>query len=122
MPDDINPRTSLLARATKLVNGDRNDEYGSPAENLAHTADLWNAMFESEWDGSDVALHMILLKMSRLRHTPAHEDSWVDIAGWAAVGWECVVYEQEDDPPGEEIPLKNFPVEVGVVQKIAVDG
>ena len=115
MPSDINPRSALLRRATRIVNDDRNKSYGDPSENLATIADMWNTMFGGESTAHDVALAMIAVKLSRLVTTPNHEDSWTDIAGYAAIGWECVVDEETDeDPPGEE-------VDEGVI-KIAVDG
>jgi hypothetical protein len=39
-------------------------------------------------DVDEVILCMIAVKMSRLIKTPEHEDSWVDIAGYAALGGE----------------------------------
>jgi hypothetical protein len=30
----------------------------------------------------------ILVKVARLIESPAHKDSWLDIAGYAASGWE----------------------------------
>jgi len=36
-----------------------------------------------------VPVMMILLKISRLAHTPGNADHWVDIAGYCAIGAEC---------------------------------
>lgn len=38
---------------------------------------------------------MILLKVSRLTWTPDKEDTWADIAGYAACGWDCVAEDEE---------------------------
>lgn len=37
----------------------------------------------------DVAVMMMQLKMSRLSWSPNNRDHWVDIAGYAACGWDC---------------------------------
>ena len=36
-----------------------------------------------------IANMMILLKVARLKSSPSHKDSWVDVAGYAACGAEC---------------------------------
>lgn len=38
----------------------------------------------------DGAVINALLKISRIAVSPAHRDNWVDLAGYAAIGWECV--------------------------------
>ena len=44
---------------------------------------------------ADVAAMMIMLKISRARQTPTHKDSWVDMAGYAACGYEVAQKEEE---------------------------
>lgn len=87
-----NARSHVLWTAEKLVNGDRNNEYGSPTQDFDRTASLWTTYLDgrSKIDAHDVAVMMILLKVSRLTWSPVKEDSWIDIAGYAACGWECV--------------------------------
>ena len=36
---------------------------------------------------------IVVGKMARLRHDPAHTDSWVDVAGYAACGAEVATRE-----------------------------
>lgn len=85
-----NFRSELLQDASQLVNGARNDAYGSPSANQKAIADLWRAYLSGvdELRDSDVAVLNILQKIARLQQSPAHHDSWVDIAGYAAVGFE----------------------------------
>ena len=85
-----NARTRLLRDAEALVNGPRNDTYGPPREDFARTARMWSGYLGVPITAADVACLMILLKVSRLRATPDHQDSWVDAAGYAAAGWDCV--------------------------------
>lgn len=88
---DHNRLTELLATADRLVNGDRNNTYGPPSQDFTRTAQLWTTYLDgrSTLEAHDVAVMMILLKVSRLACTPDHEDSWIDIAGYAACGWDC---------------------------------
>jgi hypothetical protein len=85
-----NARTALLREAESLVNGPRNDTYGPPKDDFARTAKLWAGYLGVDIEAHDVAALMILLKISRLRISPDHRDSWTDAAGYAACGWDCV--------------------------------
>ena len=71
-----------LDRAREAVHGGRQENYGHPADNFEHIASLWRALFGWEVNAEDVALAMVLLKLSRLYRTPGHEDSSTDIAGY----------------------------------------
>lgn len=81
-------RTDTLTRAAHAVSGQRNTNYGTPEDNFARIAGLWSQHLGVSITSTDVALMMVLLKVARLRHDPGHEDSWVDIAGYAACGAE----------------------------------
>lgn len=99
-------RASVLAEATSLITGDRNNTYGPPTQDFRRTAGMASGFgfrFVSH-DGADpvplsahhVAIFLILLKMSRLAWTPQKRDSWVDTAGYAGCGAECAF---EDPAP-----------------------
>jgi hypothetical protein len=88
-------REQLLADASELVCGDRAKVYGPPAHNFARIAALHTAYLGLLPAGhvittQDVAIMQILTKIARLIHTPDHRDSWVDIAGYAAAGYDAV--------------------------------
>ena len=85
-------RTALLRDADELINGDRNNQYGPPTQDFARTAALWSIYLDGKrmLDAHDVAVMMILLKISRISWSAETRDSWVDIAGYAACGFECV--------------------------------
>lgn len=72
----------ILEEALRITTGARQIAYGSPDKNLAHTAKLWNALFGWEVSASQVAMAMILLKLSRETNQPKR-DNPVDIAGYA---------------------------------------
>lgn len=77
-----------MKTAESYVCGPREETYGSPTENFARIARLWSTYLNTDIAPTDVACMMMLLKMSRLRATPNHNDSWIDIAGYAACGSE----------------------------------
>jgi len=85
-------RGRLLEEAAKVTEGPRGKDYGTPAVNLGErTADLMDAYLrhrEGPLDGRDVCILQIMVKVARLIESPAHRDSWLDIAGYAGAGWE----------------------------------
>lgn len=94
------PRGKVLTTANSLVNGDRNKQYGPPTQDFQRTADALNAYGYRGPDGRlllahDTAIIQMALKISRLMWTPGKEDTWVDVAGYAACGYECAVNKDE---------------------------
>lgn len=81
-------RIDALNQASDLINDSRDRIYGHPAENFGRIAALWSAVLGVDISREQTALCMIALKMSRLVNCPDHVDSWVDIAGYAALGVE----------------------------------
>jgi hypothetical protein len=88
-------RKSLLDEVASLVLGDRNAAYGPPHQDFARTAAMLTEMWRHKLrdkeliHAHDVAELMIVLKLSRLQWSPGKRDSWVDIAGYAACGYEA---------------------------------
>src|SRR5699024_3678516 len=81
-------RKETLETAAALVHGDRQNDYGTPQENFARIAALWEPIFGRAVTPGEVALALAQLKIARLIHTPTHADSWVDAAGYIAIGAE----------------------------------
>ena len=104
-------RTDLLANAERLVNGDRDDQYGDPISDFRTTADMWSAYLERRLGAPvrllphDVAALMMCLKLSRISWLPEHEDNWADLAGYSACGWDCVLRE-DGTAPAASTPVK----------------
>jgi len=116
-------RSELLEEAANLVDGDRNVDYGDPIQDFSRTGSYWGihiaaifarrlhlmgftekddinyntimGMLETIIEPHDVAIMMMQLKQSRLAWSPEKVDHWIDAAGYAACGWDCV--EREDD-------------------------
>lgn len=81
-------RKETLENALKCVCGERQDQYGSPEDNFARIASLWTAYLGHEVSSVDVAMMMALLKIARVKTGTATDDSFVDLAGYAACGAE----------------------------------
>lgn len=81
-------RSDILRKAEQCVCGQREQDYGSPEDNFQVIADLWNAYKNVSFTPTDVAMMMALLKIARIKTGTATEDSFVDLAGYAACGGE----------------------------------
>lgn len=88
-------REECLDAASKAVLSDRNDQYGEPEDSFSAIAGMWSVYLGRPVRSCDVACMMALLKIVRAKQNPHHEDSWVDIAGYAACGAECTEKEHQ---------------------------
>lgn len=86
------PRQSVLNEAGELIHSDRNVAYGPPMKNFQRIADLWNTILGDQlkepittWQVADMS---IAIKLARNIEKPKR-DNYVDVAGYAACGWEC---------------------------------
>lgn len=87
-------RASVLDEAKTLVTGDRNNDYGPPHQDFSRTAGALTALGYRGPNGKDLEAHDVaimvgMVKISRLMWTPRKRDSWVDLAGYAACGYEA---------------------------------
>lgn len=98
-------RAAVLAEASRLVTGDRNNQYGPPGQDFTRSSDAASAMgyrwTELPVDAPpcktcgarrlmphDTALWIGMVKVSRLMWQPGNPDSWVDAAGYFGCGAE----------------------------------
>ena len=81
-------RSETLDRAKECVCGQRENEYGSPEDSFANIARLWSVYRDVKFTANDVAMMMALLKIARIKTGTATDDSYVDLAGYAACGAE----------------------------------
>ena len=81
-------REHILNTAIKMVCGHREQDYGSPENSFSLIADLWTAYLGEPISSVDVAMMMALLKIARIKGGTGTEDSFVDLAGYAACGGE----------------------------------
>lgn len=97
-------RKELLSKAIEITEGARQEHYGSPEDNFARIAEYWQTYLrQTQLDGykpiissHDVAIMMILMKVARLAADHLHDDSWLDIAGYAACGSQCAQLDADE--------------------------
>ena len=98
-------RSRLLELAAQAVDGPRNAQYGDPIQDFLRTAGFWQLYLAGiiEKRGSlellphDVAAMMSLLKVSRITWSPEVEDHWMDLAGYAACGFDCTQRQRQQE-------------------------
>lgn len=66
---------------------ERGAQYGAPGPNMDRTADLWSAYLGIPVSAHDVAMLMVLVKVSRAR-VKFHADNYEDIKGYADIARE----------------------------------
>lgn len=84
-------RDYTLDRAKELINGERKGTYGDAAVEFAKVAEAWKSIFGWDVEPYQIPQAMAVLKIIRLQSSPNHEDSWVDIAGYTALGYETTL-------------------------------
>ena len=87
---DYKNRAYFLDKAEELINGQRAKDYGDSLMNHQRIADIWGVILNTEVTPEQVAACMIGLKLARLANDMKQDDTWVDIAGYAALGGEMV--------------------------------
>ena len=92
-------RTEILERASACVCDEREQDYGTPGDNFTTIGLLWSVYLRAahpelqaaiEANGitpKDVGVMMALLKVARIA-TGSSKDSYIDLAGYAALAGE----------------------------------
>lgn len=75
------PSHPITTEAHELVSGARQDEYGPPHEDFGRTAQLWSVVLDTPVTAEQVALCMVMLKLSREIHA-SKRDNRVDACGY----------------------------------------
>ena len=83
-----------LQKASDVINGDRQADYGDMRENFERIAALWTPILGVKVTIEQFAMCMIAVKMGRLVNSPNHKDPWVDIAGY--VGCVSNIHSKEE--------------------------
>ena len=89
-------KEELLKAALDAVTS-RGSAYGDAYTNHKRIADLWSVILDAPVRADQVAPMMVALKLARLIETPSHQDSYVDIAGYAATGSQVMSVKKHDD-------------------------
>ena len=83
---------AALKQASSLINGPRQEAYGSPHENFERTAVRISQIVKVPINKRQVAQIMVELKLARLAHS-VHEDSVID-----AIAYLALMMELTDEP------------------------
>jgi hypothetical protein len=81
-------RAEILDHARQAITVDRAATHGEAEDTFALIAALWSADLGVQLKAVDVARLMVLFKLARAKRNPGHADSWVDMAGYAAIAGE----------------------------------
>lgn len=82
---------SILTEAARIIDGERTVDYGDPKGNFAAIAEVWTWYLDNRTDPEsplnavDCAHMMILMKIVRATTGSGKRDTYVDIAGYAAL-------------------------------------
>jgi hypothetical protein len=116
-------RGRVLDEARQLTTGDRNVTYGPPDADFARTAGMLNSLFSHKLSSpllpQDVAKIVMCIKLSRSVWNEKR-DNYVDLAGYAACGWECVelerqrLLESQGLPKEEMVPPETDAIQLGI--------
>lgn len=94
---DLGPRTVVTrGRVLELAHAvvkNREGSYGSPLASFTLIAELWSVLFGRQVQVHEVPIALDMMKTARLMQSPTHIDSWVDKAGYAAIGAEAATGE-----------------------------
>lgn len=77
-----------LNEAHKIINGERQDTYGTPEDSFSLIAKYWNVYLRQNIKNItslDVAHMMILFKIARCSGQKSARDNYIDIQGYAAI-------------------------------------
>ena len=90
-------KKTILDEAKEVVFGDREKSYDHPNRNFERTAAMLNGLLGEKLKApitpTEVALVMIVLKLSREQHSH-QRDNLVDIAGYAQCAARCIGEDQ----------------------------
>lgn len=100
-------RGAVLEKAIKIINGDRQDQYGNPEDSFETIGDFWTVYVKHRnahsaggyWpiEKKDVALMMALMKIGREMHGAGKEDNMIDAAGYIGLAADMSNYNKKEN-------------------------
>ena len=87
-------RDEILKEASRIISTDRADDYGPADESFKRIARLWTAYLDVAVSPMDAANMFVLSKVQRTLMSPSKDDTWIDIAGYAALAGEMMTDEK----------------------------
>jgi len=83
-------RNEVLNTAKEIINGDRQDDYGDARDSFASIGAYWTNYLKHPITAKDVAMMMVLLKVSRMSTGSGSNDCLIDMAGYSALAAEML--------------------------------
>ena len=80
---------TMLKHAASLF-AERSKQYGEPRVFFEALAKRWSLTLGRSVTPAEVVMCLLDLKLERISHNPKHQDSIIDLAGYAAVLHEVV--------------------------------
>ena len=102
----------VLDRTAQIVLVDRQKEYNQTSKTEMHSriAEAWSATLGRMVTAHEVALCMVQLKVIRAACQPGHEDSYVDMVGYATIAAE-IMHEDDAAQALHTVPAETTPYE-----------
>lgn len=75
----------ILNKAAELVGGERGLDHGNMYTQFDDTAALWSTYLGHKVTAEQVAVCMVLLKISRTKNGAKRADHYLDMAGYSAI-------------------------------------
>jgi hypothetical protein len=91
----------LVDEALRTIYEDREQTYGDPGKNITCIAAMWSGYIGTNLSSEDVCNMMALLKLSRLRNTPQHDDSMIDLIGYTLLSRRIREEQKKSCTPAE---------------------
>jgi hypothetical protein len=92
-------RTEELLDEIQFILTDRGNIYGSPEESHRRISELWSGYLDTYISPEQVAMCMLLVKVSRLSQTSNHDDSLRDLLGYGII-FHKIVREMRGEEDG----------------------
>jgi hypothetical protein len=95
-------RAEILDAARTCVCGGREQDYGTPEDSFGMIAKLWTAYLGRDVNPMDTAVMMGLLKIARVSGGRSTQDSFIDLAGYAACAGELATEPGTKQPKADD--------------------
>ena len=88
-------RDEILRNAEAIANA-RDIEYGSPNVSILRISKLWSEYLGYPIDPHEVAICMLLVKVSRISEQAEHKDSYYDLINYATIAGSLATMDWDD--------------------------
>ena len=88
-------RDEILRNAAAVATA-RDIEYGTPNVSMLRLSKLWTEYLGYPIDPHEVAICMLLVKVSRISEQAEHKDSYIDIINYATIAGELATMDWDN--------------------------